>query len=83
MAENDDFRLQFLENACSRRPTITMVFVFSGGMLLASIFLALVVDIPEASTIIAWLTVGITAPLCLASGYVLRQCARLRRGEFD
>lgn len=69
-----------LERICARRAAITVVFVLSGMMLLASLLLVFVADLSPASNVIAVVDVVITGTLVVASFGLLRLCARLRTG---
>lgn len=79
--EDVDVRRRALERICARRAAITVVFVLSGMMLVASLYLFFVANISRGSNVIALVDVVITGSICAASFTVLRQCNRLRRGE--
>lgn len=78
--EDVDFRRRTLERVCAASAVVTVVFVLSGVMLVASLLLFFVADISRGSAVIALVDAAISGALVAASFTVLRLCNRLGTG---
>jgi len=79
--EDANLRERTLERVCAFRASLTVAFALSGMILVVSVLLVAVVDLPAGSQAIAVADVGISGTVALATGLVLRACNRRRRGE--
>jgi len=78
---SDPPKQQLLEMICARRAFLTVIFAFSGGVVLVAVGLVVLADISPSSRAIAIVDIGISGCLFAASLYLIRQCNRLKRGD--
>ncbi len=76
--EEQGFRERLLERVCERRPTVTIVFVFSGALFVVSLLIFAFADISEASNVIALIDAVISGIVLVGSGSVLHVCNRFQ-----